>query len=83
MLKKILLLLSIGTLAFASVDINNASVKELITLKGIGKNKAKAIVAYRKEHCFKTVDELVKIKGIGQKTVEKNRDNVIVGQCNH
>ena len=83
MLKKILLLLSIGTLAFASVDINNASVKELITLKGIGKNKAKAIVAYRKEHCFKTVDELTKIKGIGKKTLQNNKDEIVVGECSH
>ena len=33
---------------FASIDVNNASVDELMTLSGVGKRKAEAIVAYRK-----------------------------------
>ncbi len=31
--------------------------------------------------CFKSIDELAKVKGIGKKTVEKNRDNLTLGQC--
>ena len=72
--------LSIGLL-FGAVDINNASVKELSSLKGIGAKKAEAIVSFRKGYCFKSVDELVKVKGIGKKIVEKNRATLEVGKC--
>ncbi|HFU76961.1 MAG TPA: helix-hairpin-helix domain-containing protein [Epsilonproteobacteria bacterium] len=69
------------TFLLAVVDINTASIKELSTLKGLGASKAKAIVAYRKGHCFKSVDELANVKGIGKKTVEKNRKDLKVGVC--
>ena len=47
--------------------------------KGIGKAKAEAILAYRKIHGpFKTVGELVKVKGIGRATVQKNKDHLAV-----
>jgi len=68
-------------LLFGVVDINNANEKELISLKGIGMSKAKTIIEYRKTHCFKTIDELIKVKGIGSKTIEKNRTNLTVGEC--
>ena len=66
---------------FASVDINNASIDELMTLKGVGKAKAEAIVVYRKNHCFKNIDDLTSVKGIGSKIVEKNRKEITVGEC--
>ena len=78
---KLFLLFVIPIFVFASVDINNASVKELTTLKGIGKKKAEAIIEYRKTHCFKNIEELTKVKGIGKKTVKKNKPNIIVGEC--
>ena len=80
-MKKFLSIILLSTLAFASVDINTASVKELTTLKGIGKKKAEAIVAYRKTHCFESVGELTKVKGIGKKIVEKNKSEIIIGRC--
>ena len=80
-MKKFLFLIVLSVLAFASVDINRATAKELTTLKGIGKKKAEAIVAYRKAHCFKSIDELTKVKGVGKKTVEKHRKEVVVGKC--
>ena len=81
-MKKIMLsLITLVSITFGSVDINNASVEELTTLKGIGKQKAKAIVEYRKEHCFKTKNDLANVKGIGLKTVEKNKKNIKVGSC--
>jgi len=56
---------------FAQVDINSASKKELMGLKGIGEVKAEAIIAYRNAHGgFKSVDEIVNVTGIGQKTLE-------------
>ncbi len=47
------------------VDINNATEKELTTLPGVGPKTAKEIVAGRP---FKTVEDLKKVKGIGDKT---------------
>ena len=76
-----MLLLSI-TFLFSSVDINNATVKELTALNGIGDKKAKSIVEYRKTiKCFKSIDELAQVKGIGKATVSKNKDNLTIGKC--
>ena len=80
-MKIILSLLALVGFLFASVDINNANVKELSSLKGIGKTKAEAIVSYRETHCFKNIDELSKVKGIGNKTVEKNKADLTAGKC--
>ena len=69
--------------AFASpVNVNTASATEIAeALVGVGQSKAEAIVAYRKEHGpFKTADDLVLVKGIGEKTVAKNLDNIIVSK---
>ena len=76
----ILLFLVIGFL-WSSVDINSANVEELSSLKGVGRVKAQAIIEYRKDYCFKSVQELIKVKGIGKKTLEKNLSNITVGKC--
>ena len=85
MLKKIILASVIATASITSsfaemVNINKADAETIAeNLKGIGITKAKAIVSYRKENGkFKSVDELTKVKGIGEKTVEKNRDDLTV-----
>ncbi len=78
------LLLTLSSLAFAadSIDINTADAGTIATtMKGVGEAKAAAIVAYRNDHgAFKSVDDLVLVKGIGEKTVEINRDVMMVGQ---
>jgi competence protein ComEA len=58
------------------VNVNTASVEELsINLYGVGEATAKAIVKYRKEHGkFKNVDDLDKVKNIGRRVLEKNKD---------
>ena len=62
-----------------SININRATEGELTTLNGIGSSKAQAIILYREMFGgFKTVDELTKVKGIGAKTVEKNRGRLTV-----
>lgn len=63
----------------ATVNINRASEGELVSLNGIGSSKAQAIILYREMFgSFQTVDELAKVKGIGAKTVEKNRGRLRV-----
>lgn len=86
-MKKSLQILSLITLfVFSSfaiagpVNINTANAKEISkNLKGVGLKKAEGIVLYRKKHGnFKTIESLSKVKGIGFKTVEKNRANISI-----
>ena len=64
-----------------TVDINTADADTLArVIDGIGVAKAQAIVDYRQANGpFKTVDGLVAVKGIGERTVERNRDRLSVG----
>ena len=57
------------------VNINTADAATLAgSLRGVGMKKAEAIVAYRSEHGpFKSVDELINVKGIGEKMLEQLR----------
>jgi len=74
--------LALSTLVFAAdaVDINTADAQTLAALDGIGAAKAEAIIAYRQQHGpFASVDQLVDVKGIGDKTVERNRERLTVG----
>jgi competence protein ComEA len=62
------------------VNINEAGVKLLKSLTGIGVKKAQKIIENRKANgLFQTVDELTRVKGIGKGTVEKNRHRMTVG----
>lgn len=63
------------------VNVNTATAEEIAAnLKGIGLSKAKLIVAYREANgSFRHVDELVNVKGIGIKTVDQNRDMILLG----
>jgi competence protein ComEA len=77
----ITLVLLFATVVFAEpVNINTASVEELAeNLIGIGPKKAMAIVEYREANGpFYTPEELVNVKGIGPKTLEKNKENITV-----
>ena len=63
------------------VNLNTADAATIDrVLLNIGAAKAEAIVAYRKEHgAFKSPEQLALVKGIGLKTVEKNRDRIVLG----
>ena len=66
------------TLGF--ININTATQAQLETLPGIGPVKAAAIIAYRQEHgAFSSVDDLVKVSGIGKKTLSDVKPYVTVG----
>jgi comEA protein len=55
----------------APVDINKASAEELMSVPGLGPAKAQAIVAQRATAPFSTTEELVNVKGIGEKLFAK------------
>ena len=79
---KILTIVALSvSLLFGAVDINTASKAELMSLNGVGEKKAEAIIKYRKGNCFKTVDALSDVKGIGNKFMQKNRKNLTAGKC--
>ena len=78
-----LVLLSLTTLSFAGqVDINTANAETISAeLNGIGLAKAKAIVEYREKHGpFRTAEDLTLVKGIGEKTLERNRSDIKVSE---
>jgi competence protein ComEA len=53
------------------VDLNLATLEELQRLPGIGPRKAEAIVALRKKRPFTRVTQLLEVKGVGRKTLER------------
>ncbi len=76
------ILLLASSFVFAEpININTADTTVLTEgIKGIGQAKAEAIIAYRNQHGgFKTVDELMNVKGIGETILEQNRANLTVG----
>ena len=62
------------------VNINTADAETLSAeLEGVGLNKAEAIIQYRETNGpFRSASDLVEVKGIGERTVEINRDNILV-----
>jgi len=79
---KILTIVALSvSLLFSAVDINTASKSELMSLNGVGAKKADAIIKYRKGNCFKSVNGLTKVKGIGDKFMQKNRKDLKAGKC--
>jgi len=61
------------------VNINEASVEELTKLKRIGPKIAQRIVEYREKNGpFETPEDIMNVKGIGQKTFEMNEDLITV-----
>ena len=66
--------------AAAALNLNTASKDELVALPGIGPAKAQAILDYRNQHGpFKSIDELRKVKGIGEKLFTQIKPEVSIG----
>lgn len=63
-----------------TVNINRADAATLAAmLNGIGMSKAQAIIAFREEYGdFQTVDELLLVQGIGEFTLENNRERIVL-----
>ena len=69
----------VSGLAFAApVNVNTADASSIAsTLDGVGVIKAKAIVEYRNQHGkFSSLEDLLQVKGIGTKTLDRNRDRI-------
>ncbi|MGB2739611.1 MAG: ComEA family DNA-binding protein [Cognaticolwellia sp.] len=67
----------ISTQEIQVIDINKADIQTLALLKGVGKKRAMAIVAYRELHGeFSSVEDLLNVKGIGQKMLERNKERM-------
>lgn len=61
------------------VNINTGSVKDLMTLAGVGKKVAEKIVEYRGAHgAFKRREDVRKVEGLGDALWERNKDRIVV-----
>ncbi|MGB5438253.1 MAG: ComEA family DNA-binding protein [Gammaproteobacteria bacterium] len=73
------MLVSVPVLA-GPVDINSADAATLASaITGVGESRAAAIVEYRNINGpFRSVDDLGNVKGVGMKTIDKSRNNLMV-----
>ena len=71
----LMLTLQLPVYAAEMVDINRADAETMIAnWKGIGEKKARAIINYRKKNGpFKSIDDLLNVKGIGEGLIKKNK----------
>ncbi|HPW53573.1 MAG TPA: helix-hairpin-helix domain-containing protein, partial [Erysipelotrichaceae bacterium] len=59
------------------ISINTADIKQLMQIPYVGEKTALLIIEYRNRHgCFKTIEEIMEIKGIGPKKFEKMKDYI-------
>ncbi len=62
----------------SKININEASVSELENLSGIGKSKAEAIIEYRKNKRFSSIEEIMNVDGIGENIFANIKESITV-----
>ena len=68
---------SSGSNSSSKVRLNSANIEQLMQLNGVGKKKAEAIIEYRnKNGKFNSVDDFMKIKGVGPALFNKNKEKL-------
>ena len=69
----------IGATELNKININTATVDQLVSLNGIGEKYAAKIIEYRdKNGLFKTPEDIMNVPGIGPKIFEQNKDRIVV-----
>jgi competence protein ComEA len=81
-MKKIFFFMVISvSFLFSAINLQTASKKELMCIKGIGEKKANAILEYRKKNKIKSADDLIDIKGFGKVLIENVKKDVKSVAC--
>ncbi len=60
------------------VNINTADKTQLMTLKYVGEKLAERIITHRKDTPFTCVEDLMQVKGIGEKVLKANKDKITI-----
>ena len=60
------------------VNINTSSKEQLLALPGIGESTASAIIKYREEHVFDSIEDIMNVSGIGEAKFSKIKDMICV-----
>lgn len=67
-----------GETSASKININTATIEQLNSLPGIGPVYAQRIIDYRKKKSFSSVEEIMEIQGIGEKTFAKFKDLITI-----
>lgn len=74
-----LLFFSLQLAAADRINVNTADAETLMSIQGVGEKRAEAIIDYREENgLFSSVEELMNVDGVGQATLDNNRDTLTV-----
>ncbi|MEX2525740.1 MAG: ComEA family DNA-binding protein [Gammaproteobacteria bacterium] len=69
------LFFSLQLAAADRINVNTADAETLMSIQGVGEKRAEAIIDYREENGpFSSVEELMNVDGVGQMTLDNNRD---------
>ena len=68
----------INIVSSLKISLNSSSKEELMTLPGIGSSKAEAIIKYRENSLFNTIEDIMNVKGIGKSLFEKIKDYITI-----